>query len=213
MSVIVEFTLQSPKFVLHETLTSVPDARIEIESLDGLDPFRPAAVMWVNGDSLAAFDDAIRDDETVEDLRLLDEPQERRLYRFQFTTTVDVVIYPVLLDLGASLLSLGGQNGEWTARIRFPDRDALSEFRDFCTNREVTFRLERVYNEPDERDDPLTDRQREALAVAYEVGYFDVPRGESLATVADELDISEQAASERLRRATYHLAARAVENQ
>lgn len=56
----------------------------------------------------------------------------------------------------------------------------------------------------------LTDRQFEAVEVAREVGYFDVPREESLATVADRLDCSESAASTLLRKAQANLADAAI---
>ena len=213
MSVIVEFTLRSPGIVLYETVTSVPDVRIEIESLDGLDPQHPSAVMWANGENLDEFDDVIRADETATDLRLLDELDGRRLYRFQFTDDVGVVFYPAYLGLGASLLTLSCQDGDWSVRMRFPNRKALSEFRRFCAENDVTFRLDRLYDEPDESNDPLTDRQREAVAAAFNAGYFEVPRGVPLQAVADELGVSQQAASERLRRAMHHLAAEVVEEQ
>lgn len=213
MSVIVEFTLRSPGIVLHETVTSVPDVRIEIESLDGLVPRQPSAVMWARGERLDEFDAVIRADETVEDLRLLDELEGRRLYGFQFSDSVDIVFYPVFIELGASLLTLTGQDGDWSVRMRFPDRDQLSVFREFCAENDVTFQLDRVYHEPDESKHPLTARQREAVAVAFDAGYFEVPRGVALQDVADELGVSQQAASERLRRAMYHLAAEVVENQ
>ncbi|MFC6952835.1 helix-turn-helix domain-containing protein [Halorubellus litoreus] len=47
----------------------------------------------------------------------------------------------------------------------------------------------------------LTRRQFQAVAVARDVGYYDVPRDGDLATVADELDISQSAASTLLRNA------------
>jgi predicted DNA binding protein len=47
----------------------------------------------------------------------------------------------------------------------------------------------------------LTARQFEALSVARELGYYEVPREGSLATVADALDCSESAASTLLRNA------------
>lgn len=45
----------------------------------------------------------------------------------------------------------------------------------------------------------LTARQFEALEVAHEIGYYEVPRTGSLADVAAELDCSESAASRLLR--------------
>lgn len=51
----------------------------------------------------------------------------------------------------------------------------------------------------------LTDRQYEAIEVARAVGYFEVPREGTLATVADRLDCSESAASTLLRNAQANL--------
>jgi len=42
----------------------------------------------------------------------------------------------------------------------------------------------------------------EALVSAVERGYFEVPRGVTLGDIADDLGISQQAASERVRRGT-----------
>ncbi|PSQ18213.1 bacterio-opsin activator [Halobacteriales archaeon QS_8_69_26] len=47
----------------------------------------------------------------------------------------------------------------------------------------------------------LTDRQLEAVAAAVDVGYYAVPRGGSLADVADRLDCAESTASNHLRKA------------
>jgi predicted DNA binding protein len=51
----------------------------------------------------------------------------------------------------------------------------------------------------------LTAPQRQALLLAVEHGYYDVPRNGTLTDIAGELDISEQAASQRLRRGTRSL--------
>jgi predicted DNA binding protein len=46
----------------------------------------------------------------------------------------------------------------------------------------------------------LTDRQRTALAVAVDVGYYDVPRTGTMATIAERLGCAESTASELLRK-------------
>lgn len=56
----------------------------------------------------------------------------------------------------------------------------------------------------------LTARQFEALEVARDVGYFDVPRTGTLANVADALDCSESAASTLLRSAQQKLVDAAI---
>lgn len=44
----------------------------------------------------------------------------------------------------------------------------------------------------------ITDKQQEAMEVAREIGYYDTPRKADLSAVADELGVSESAASQRL---------------
>jgi len=58
----------------------------------------------------------------------------------------------------------------------------------------------------------LTEPQQEAIAEAYRQGYYDVPREISLEELANELDISHQALSERLRRANRVLAGEQLDN-
>ena len=48
---------------------------------------------------------------------------------------------------------------------------------------------------------PLTPRQREALTVATDAGYYDVPRGASRDDVAERLGCAPSTASEHLRKA------------
>lgn len=52
----------------------------------------------------------------------------------------------------------------------------------------------------------LTDRQREALSVAVELGYYDVPRTGSIEAVAAELGCAPSTASDHLRKAQARLA-------
>lgn len=47
--------------------------------------------------------------------------------------------------------------------------------------------------------DILTDKQREALTLALEEGYYDRPRDASLTELASRLDISKSAVSQRIR--------------
>jgi hypothetical protein len=56
----------------------------------------------------------------------------------------------------------------------------------------------------------LTERQREALAVAVAVGYYEVPREGSVADVAGELGVAESTAATHLRKAEAHLVGRVV---
>lgn len=53
--------------------------------------------------------------------------------------------------------------------------------------------------------DALTDRQQEVLDLAYELGYYDVPRGSSTLEVAAELGVDDSTVAEHLQRAERNL--------
>lgn len=57
----------------------------------------------------------------------------------------------------------------------------------------------------------LTERQREAIEIAFELGYYEVPRESSLAAVARALGCSESSASVLVRRAEAAVMERVVE--
>lgn len=67
--------------------------------------------------------------------------------------------------------------------------------------------LQRIhdYRVPAKPLDSLTDRQREVLEVAYEVGYYDVPRRTTTKEVAAELGLDDSTVSEHLQRAEHNL--------
>lgn len=89
----------------------------------------------------------------------------------------------------------------WIQTGWFADRAVLDEFRTFWQrNGKFTLRRLTCDGEPEPAGDGLTDRQREALRTAYEMGYFEIPRRASLDDVAAELGITASSVSERLRR-------------
>lgn len=102
----------------------------------------------------------------------------------------------------------------WWQRRRFAEWAAFERYRRFWTSNAERFALRRLVDAERARsvEDGLTDRQREALAAAYEMGYFEVPRGASLGEVAATLDISASSLSERLRRAQTCLVESALED-
>lgn len=53
----------------------------------------------------------------------------------------------------------------------------------------------------------LTERQREVLAVARDLGYYEIPRQASVREIADQLDCSKSTAADHLRKAEARLVA------
>ncbi|MFC7165799.1 helix-turn-helix domain-containing protein [Halospeciosus flavus] len=241
MSLIAEFRLESPGLVLYETRRAVPGVHLDVEQEVGTDPQRPLFFFWAEPadgsetilhgadatggadpatdaatDALATFERALRVDPSVTDETLLNRLPERHLYRVQFSEELETVMYPEYVELGAELLALHGDADGWHTRMRFPDREVFARFRTVCADLGVAFDLQRVYGGSQANDDGadhgLTGRQREAVDAALRAGYFDVPRGTTLEAVAEELGISAQSASERLRRGVRTLARNALDD-
>ncbi|WP_435195854.1 helix-turn-helix domain-containing protein [Natronomonas sp. EA1] len=202
MSLIAEYSVGGDRLVLGDALAAHPDIRLELERSVAVEPENPILFIWVEGGDLDAFEDAMAADPTATDIQCLSDIGDARLYRLQVTDEVGVVLYPQWVRLGAERLETRFENGTWNSRTRFPDRETIAAYRDFLTENGVSFHLHRLYDsdDVDAHEDGLTERQRETLKLAYARGFFDIPRSTTTAELADELGVSNQAVSERLRR-------------
>ena len=202
MSLIAEFRIQSPELVLEDALSMVPAMELELIQEVGTDPERPYLFMWASGDDFGTFETAMAEDETVTGVERYSEVDDVILYRMRITDAAEVVCYPIWVELGADRLEARYVDGWWHTQMRFPDREALSTVQQWCVDVGIDFELRRVYTDGPGRahHSGLTDPQREVLTVAAEQGYFEVPRQTTVEDIADELGISGQAVSERLRR-------------
>lgn len=211
MSVIAELSVPTDQFALGETLPAVPDASVEFErvvthSQEWVMPF-----LWVTGDGREAFDERVRDDATVADADLVHEFDHAWLYQMEWDDDVTRLVNAIF-DRKGTLLDAVGDQECWDVEVRFRDHDALSRLQEHFDRTDVAFTVDRVYapTEPRRPGYTLTPTQRRSLVAALERGYFDVPRRTSMTTLADELDISTNALSERLRRATANVVRTAV---
>ncbi len=202
MSVFGEFYVPSNAFALHETLNSVSDMVIEIERVVATDEVL-APYFWVSGEQPATFEDAVADDPTIQNLEQLDEFQETALYRAEWTSHVQSIVY-IYTEINAVVLEATGSNERWELRIRFDDREQLDKFQEYCHENEIAFNLQQLYDLSQPKTGGqygLTPKQQEALVKAWEEGYFETPREASLEDVAEQLDITQQSLSKRVHRA------------
>lgn len=201
MSVFGEFHVPSSAFALHETLTAVPEMAIEIERVvvtdEVLTPY-----FWISGVPPSKFEAAAAEDSTIHNVRQLDEFRESALYRAEWTNRVQSVLY-VYTEIEAVILEATGTDERWELRIRFDERDQLSEFQEYCQENRIAFSLQQLtdLSQPKTgRQYGLTPKQQEALVAAWENGYFETPRETTLDEIADELDITQQSLSKRIQR-------------
>jgi predicted DNA binding protein len=203
MSLIAEFCLRSSDLVLASALDAAPGVTVELEQQMATESDAPLFVFWAFGGEFDRLDEGLERDETVGEYTVIEELGKRKLYRVRLDSEDACSIYPVYQKLGASPMTATGSADGWQRRVRFPDRDAVIEMRQFCADRDVDFRLHRLYTPGDselEDEFGLSSEQRQALTTAERVGYFEVPRDADLEELGEELDISGQSASERLRR-------------
>jgi len=202
MSVILEFTIEGEAFELGRVLARpAPHGYAELERVipmqDALMPF-----LWVTGVDADAFEKSVREQPSVKTICALDHVEGSTLYHIEWATQ-PADILAALADANAVVLEAAG-NGVWQFRVRFPDHDKLSTFHNAIIEEHIPIHIGRTYtlSEPTATGHPLglTNDQREALVLALNWGYFASPSETSLDDIADELGISRQAVSKRIRR-------------
>jgi predicted DNA binding protein len=211
MSVIAEIRVPSEAFELGRTLDLSAAGAVELESLVPAGE-RAVPYIWVYDADVEAFEAAVEGRAAVEDVSRVDTYDDRALYTFAWSVEADRLLDAVRAAEG-HVLTATGSGDAWEFELRFSTHDSLSAFQDRCQQRGVDLEVLRVY-EPD-RPGPgpwfgLTEPQREALVLAVEQGYYDVPRDCPTADLAEELGVSDQAVTERLRRAIVTLSSNTV---
>ncbi len=199
MSIIVDYEIPASQFLLGETLQRVPGIEIE---LDRMVPVGTTAIpyFWLTNDERERFE-RVLDRESDLSGEVVDELDGRTLYRTSWDA-VDKPFLEALLSCDAVLLRGNGDADSWEVRLRFPDSESLSAFHSTCRDAGVDVRVERLYHDggAPSTGSLMTESQRELVERAYDEGYFDIPRQVTLEGLAEQLDISDQAVSERLRR-------------
>ncbi|QPV64804.1 helix-turn-helix domain-containing protein [Halosimplex litoreum] len=226
MGLIAEFRLTGADLALVDVAAGVPAATVEFESVQAAPSGPPEFVVRTVGADREAVEAAFAEADSVTDHSLVVADGDTRRYQCRPTGGP-----PEGLEALADNRSVPDRvtvtPDGWTERRWFADREEFDAFREFCRANDYTFGLDRLVEVDDDtgasdaeepgpfgavdgdasRPPGMTQPQREALVLAHEMGYFDVPRTASTADVADELGVAPASCSERLRRAQSHLVA------
>ncbi|MFB6179027.1 MAG: bacterio-opsin activator domain-containing protein [Halorientalis sp.] len=202
MGTIVDTRIPTAQFALSEAFGAVPDASLEAVHVvaprnDSLLPY-----LWATAPDTAALDEALRSDETTEEVTRLVEDDGRVLYQIKWCSEVRVFL-SMLVERQGTLLDAQIKSRSWQLRILFPDKDAMSAFYDFCQMYGTSVDINRVHDlrsVVQHGGTRLSKAQYEALTEALDSDYYSVPRGTTLVELSDRLGVSHQAVSERLRR-------------
>ena len=201
MSVVVEFSVPADGFALAPALSADEDVRIALEAIVPTSDERFPYV-WVSGEDPDRFERAARNEANVAGVTRLDRVGEDALYRIDWAPDADGLLAG-LADHEAVVLE-ATRRRRWRFRVRFHDHDRLPGFYAFCRERDLGLSVARVAvleeRSPSGPAAALTPEQREALVLAVREGYFEVPGRADLSSIAEELGITQQATSNRIRR-------------
>jgi predicted DNA binding protein len=215
MATIIEIRIPIEEFALAETIENASDLHLEIEQLVAQNSESAMPFVWATTDDHAAFERALAGDPSVEEFSALTETGEDRLYQLKWATGVEHVLY-LLLKKGGAIrnASVHTNDDSWTVQLLCPTRDMSSEIYEFCENNGLSLTVDALYDldSDGESEYGLTGTQYESLLIAAELGYYDVPRNITLSELAEQLNVSHQALSERLRRGHGALVSRYVDS-
>jgi len=203
MPTIVSGTVPAEELALSHSLEALPDMLFEVERVvtSGDDALMP--LLWIRGPSRERVEEVLEADPTVDEVTLVGDFDGEWLFRMEWIDHVDLLVQ-MLTNAEATVLDAVGQGERWKLRVLYPRRSLFSATHDFCEDHGLTFdvhSIRELEGEPAGRYG-LTTEQYEVLAEAARMGYFEIPRDVTLEELAEELGVSHQAASERIRRAT-----------
>lgn len=204
--IVAEVLLDHADLVLRPTLRRASDVTVEPEYRTTVEPGRTLLFCSVYGESFDEFERALAADHTVTDPVLVDRYPSRHVYRVELTDRV-VTFTEKATEVGGRVLERSSGRDGWIVQLRLPGRDALVAFNTYCREHGISFQVNHLRTADGATDGlvGLTDKQQELLTVAFEEGYFDVPRGISQHELANRLGVSKSAVSQRLRRALAEL--------
>ncbi len=217
MSLIAELQLSGDLGVLDYTYNTVPDINCAVEDFHHLqeDGTRQSVLFGLCQDcDFDTLEAAMEEDPTIREWYRVAEVGSRQLYRIETVPfpSDQPLLFPACRKHDITILSAWRDADGLYLRARIPSRETLQQFSHDIDNIADQFTLSQLYVEgqrPD-GDDQLTDKQREALALAFEHGYFETPSQITLEELADQCEVTAQALSDRIRSAVQTLVADAV---
>lgn len=202
MSVLATIDVAAEDFVFGGILTTNPGMHVRLESVVPLgSTFLP--YVWAKDGSVDAVEAALRAEDDIESFRVVDTVDEEALIRVEWARDADGFL-GVISETGATILEGEGGENTWRFHLRFDEDEDLTSFYRRCVEHGISIDLRRVSHPGIGRaggsGQGITDQQREALDLAFRRGYFEVPRKVTLTELANELDVSDTAVSQRIRR-------------
>ncbi|MXV63217.1 helix-turn-helix domain-containing protein [Natronorubrum sp. JWXQ-INN-674] len=208
MAVILTFDVPATACELGAVSQAGSDESPTIE-LETLVPTRSESVpfFWIHAADVDPIVDQLRDRSTVIAVDVVERTGRATLVALDWDDSSDA-IFGAIRDANGHILRAVCRRDRWEFVVRFSHHQHLSTFRRAVEAGPFDFHVQRIYHGSEPGEEPqygLTASQQEALSLAVERGYYDIPRRCTTAELAEQLDISSQAVTERLRRGIANL--------
>jgi predicted DNA binding protein len=171
--------------------------------LERLIPHETLAIpyFWVCGAETGEIETKFEPHAGVTGIRLVDSVEDEYLMRAKWEQEYFGVL-SALAKANVVVLTGIGTKDEWRFEVRGESQEAIAAFREYCQENDIPIEITAVHAMLPIQGEgyELTETQREALVLAYERGYFDTPREASLEEIADDIGLTQQSLSSRLRR-------------
>lgn len=165
--------------------------------------------VWISGDGHETVTQALYGTPEIAEIapfESTDGGSPIRLYRVTWAAEPGG-LFACARRANATIMKATGSAGLWSFVLRLYSQN-VSEFTRLCRESGLSVTIQSLTNGSVAHDgrstsgmqSAMTKKQYDALVLAYERGYFSVPRLVSAEELADELGISSQAVSERIRR-------------
>jgi hypothetical protein len=200
MSIIADFSVPADAFCFAETLATLPEITAELDRLVAYSPDHVMPFIWILDADQDAVDAALVDDPTVVTAATTDAFDDALLYQVTWSDVVSDRLQ-VILDHDGVVLEARGHGDEWRLEVRFGSREHFSTFEEhFGQYGELTLHQLASPQTPGATQYGVTTEQREALLMAYDAGYYEIPSETTGEEIAQNLSISQQSFSRRLKR-------------
>lgn len=202
MSVIAHLRIPADSFELGRIMRLEGSVTAELESMVPLGEKAVPLFSVYDGD-IDEFRRQVRDHPSVESLNEVSAHGDHVVFALDWDVARDVFLQG-LLETGAHVLNATGSTDAWEFELRFSNHEALGEFQEYCSNAHIPLEVGRIYNPTKPGSGQwygLTTAQKDTLVRAVGAGYYAIPRRVSTKDLAEVFDVSDQAVTERLRRA------------
>lgn len=206
MVLVVDLTLSDDLLLFGETFEQAPAARLLINeyhyAANGEGGIYYVFFMYLRGSSPGVLDEALATDPSVSDFRQVINDDGRTMYRI--TTTAippdQPLVFPLFREYDVVTKRAVRDAEGFHLRGQFPDRDAVQAFLDAGQELAGSVEVTRMYSlESTSPNGVLTEKQRDALQLAAEHGYFETPSKVTLAELAEKADVTPQTLSTHIR--------------